>query len=47
MTQEEHRLLIENNTMLKIILEHMLKEDREDFITNVLANMVSERLMCK
>lgn len=47
MTKEEHDILIENNRMLKLILEHILKEDREDFITNVLANVVSERLIGK
>lgn len=47
MTKEEHSLLVENNRMLKLILEHILKEDKEDFITNVLANMVSERLLNK
>lgn len=47
MTKEEHDILIENNKMLKIILEHILKEDREDFITNVLANLVSEQLLNK
>lgn len=47
MTKEEHNLLVQNNQMLKEILKHIIKEDKEDFITNVLANMVSEQLMFK
>lgn len=44
---EELKLLRENNAMLKEILKHIRKEDNEDFITNVLANLVSERLICR
>lgn len=47
MTKEEHNLLVQNNQMLKEILKHVIKENNEDFVTNVLANMVSEQLMFK
>lgn len=41
------KLLRENNMLLKEILVRLNKEEAEDFPMNVLANIVSERLMCR
>lgn len=46
MTLEEHKLLIENNIMLKQILAYIASRDSPDndfkeFIMNVVANLIS------
>lgn len=46
MTQEEHNILIENNIMLRQILDYIRsrdnpKDDIKDFVMNVIANLIS------
>lgn len=41
------KLTKENNYMLKLILQHIVKQDNEDFATNVIANIVADKLMNK
>lgn len=48
MTEEEHNILIENNIMLREIIKYIKlkeskadKENQEDFIRNIVANIIS------
>ena len=46
MTSEEHKLLIENNIMLKQILAYIASRDSpnidfKEFATNIVANLIS------
>lgn len=45
MTKEEHDILIQNNIMLKYIIQHIIKEDNEDFSNNIIANIIADKLM--
>lgn len=47
MTQEEHNLLVENNKLLKYILQILTNNEANDFTTNILANILADKLMCK
>lgn len=47
MTQEEHNMLVQNNLMLKYIIQHILKEDNEDFTNNIIANIIADKIMNK
>lgn len=46
MTDEERRLLQENNLMLKQIMLYIYKKDMDcgSFIENVVANLISNRI---
>lgn len=48
MTEEEHKLLVENNQMLKFICNYIYSQyynsssnDMKDFTMNVIANMIA------
>lgn len=41
------KLTKENNYMLRLILQHILKQDNDDFATNVIANLVADKIMNK
>lgn len=41
------RLTKENNYMLRLILQHISKQDNDDFATNVIANIVADKIMNK
>lgn len=48
MTEEEHNILVENNVMLREIIKYINlkisqadKENNEDFIRNIIANVIS------
>lgn len=47
MTKEEHDILIENNRLLKYILQMLTNSENNDFTTNVLANIIADKIMCK
>lgn len=47
MTIEEHNLLVENNLMLKKLLQCVQPKDevtQNEFIANIVANLISNRL---
>lgn len=41
------RLTKENNYMLRLILQHINKQDNDDFATNIIANIVADKIMNK
>lgn len=44
LTRENNQLLNENNQMLKYIISRMHTDDGEDFMRNVLANLLSNKI---
>lgn len=48
MTQEEHKILVENNLMLKEIIMYLYKNSRDDtfrqFVINVIADKVANNI---
>ena len=40
-------LLRQNNIMLQQILEILQKEQNEDFMSNVVANLLADKIMCR
>ena len=38
------KLTKENNIMLKYIISHIKREDNEDFIKNIIANVIGNKL---
>lgn len=41
------RLTRENNYILRQILQYIVKQDNDDFATNVIANIVADKIMNK
>lgn len=47
MTKEEHNLLVENNKLLKCIIQILTNNEANNLPINILANIMADRLMCK
>lgn len=46
MTEDNRRLLRENNQMLRYLIQHLCKDEvtQNEFISNIIANLISSRI---